>query len=37
MKRKILDLLVGIALVPFASSAMITGPHINCVSQTLAP
>src|SRR5438105_11454800 len=34
MKRKILDLLVlGIALVPFASSAMTTGPHINYVSQ----
>src|SRR5438552_8128910 len=35
MKSKILDLLVlGIALVPFASSAMTTGPYINCVSQT---
>jgi hypothetical protein len=35
MKRKILGLLVlGIALVPFASSAMTTGPHINYVSQT---
>src|SRR5437762_11929267 len=35
MKRKILDLLVlGIALVPFASSAMTTGPNINYVSQT---
>src|SRR6266849_2068487 len=35
MKRKILGLLVlGIALVPFASSAMTTGPYINYVSQT---
>src|SRR6267143_1605818 len=35
MKRKILGLLVlGIALVPFASSAMTTGPDINYVSQT---
>src|SRR5207253_2613817 len=35
MKRKILGLLVlGIALVPFASSAMTTGPNINYVSQT---
>src|SRR5437667_2336843 len=35
MKGKILGLLVlGIALVPFASSAMTTGPHINYVSQT---
>src|SRR2546423_13398597 len=35
MKRKILDLLVlDIALVPFASSAMTTGPNINYVSQT---
>src|SRR2546421_552692 len=35
MKRKMLDLLVlGIALVPFASSAMTTGPDINYVSQT---
>src|SRR2546429_5843797 len=35
MKRKILDLLVlGIALVPFASSAMTTAPYINYISQT---
>ena len=35
MKRKILGLLVlGIALVPFASSAMTTGPDIHYVSQT---
>src|SRR2546430_1004133 len=35
MKRKILGLLVlGIALVPFASSEMTTGPHINYVSET---
>src|SRR5438270_14054448 len=35
MKRKILGLLIlGIALVPFASSAMTTGPNINYVSQT---
>src|SRR5256886_6373426 len=35
MKRKILGLLVlGIALVPFASSAMTTDPYINYVSQT---
>src|SRR5881392_39867 len=35
MKRKILGLLViGIALVPFASSAMTTGPYINYISQT---
>src|SRR5258707_800786 len=35
MKRKILGLLVlGIALVPFASSAITTGPNINYVSQT---
>src|SRR5437016_12076831 len=35
MKRKILGLLIlGIALVPFASSAMTTGPDINYVSQT---
>jgi hypothetical protein len=35
MKRKILDLLVlGIALVPFAASAMATTPNINFVSQT---
>src|SRR5262245_7208577 len=35
MKRKILGLLVlGIALVPFASSAITTGPDINYVSQT---
>src|SRR5436189_895862 len=35
MKRKILDLLVlSIALVSFASSAMTTGPEINYVSQT---
>src|SRR5438445_10001606 len=35
MKRKVLGLLVlGIALVPFASSAMTTGPDINYVSQT---
>src|SRR5262245_48692448 len=35
MKRKILGLLVlSIALVPFASSAMTTGPYINYVSQT---
>src|SRR5437016_8899777 len=35
MKRKILGLLVlGIALVPFAPSAMTTGPQINYVSQT---
>src|SRR5438552_10242674 len=35
MKRSILGLLVlGIALVPFASRAMTTGPDINYVSQT---
>jgi hypothetical protein len=35
MKRKVLGLLVlGIALVPFASGAMTTGPDINYVSQT---
>jgi len=35
MKRKILGLLVlGIALVPFAPSALTTGPYINYVSQT---
>ena len=35
MKRKLLGLLVlGIALVPFASSAMTTGPYINYASQT---
>src|SRR5438046_5248677 len=35
MKRKLLGLLVlGIALVRFASSAMTTGPYINYVSQT---
>src|SRR5437667_5635606 len=35
MKRKTLGLLVlGIAFVPFASSAMTTDPHINYVSQT---
>ena len=35
MKRKILGLLLlGIASVPFASSAMTTGPYINYVSQT---
>src|SRR5438105_4597770 len=34
MKRKIFGLLLlGIALVPFASSMMTTGPHINYVSQ----
>src|SRR2546430_15280534 len=35
MKRKLLGLLLlGIASVPFASSAMTTGPDINYVSQT---
>src|SRR5437660_6281408 len=35
MKRKILGLLVlGIALLPVASSAMTTGPYINYISQT---
>src|SRR5436305_6778859 len=35
MKRKLLGLLVlGIALIRFASSAMTTGPDINYVSQT---
>src|SRR5262249_1516956 len=35
MKRKILDLLVlGIALVPFASPPIATHPHINYISQT---
>src|SRR5213083_2218637 len=35
MKRRILGLLVlGIALVPFASRAITTGPDINYVSQT---
>src|SRR6059058_6672448 len=35
MERKILRLLLlGIALVPFASSAMTTGPYINYISQT---
>src|SRR5256886_13302314 len=35
MKRKLLGLLLlGIASVPFASSAMTTGPYINYVSQT---
>src|SRR3954449_5401040 len=35
MKRKMLgSLVLGIALVPFASSAMTTGPNINYVSQT---
>ena len=38
MKRKILGLLVlGIALVPLASSAMTTGPEINYLSQTGSP